>query len=380
MLDVKVNEKDDVAVIRLADARLQPDNPIGSNDSPFYNLPEACLLAICDNCDFHMLALLSTVCKKFSEFLRVRVFFKYPRFNAETSSLADVQNGLLTAARLVQCVKPKNFYFKMYRNFVSSIDWPKLSLDMVATSSEICLEMDFFKPELLANLQRISGRIKSLHLHRTVYHSDFYQIKNSCAGVSFPEVTNLTISCYAMSCYIPEFSPITIASPKLETITFRKGNIKWKNVILFCELAKQLRTVIFEECCFDQDIGHSDIREVAVLIQKRDKLKPLRMIFGRISVKKPQTLMAPVEEKLCQCLRCPRCKYQRGSPSDLFQCSCKVCQYCELNRVKNKYATQPTIVNSIEESSYEGIKEVRIIYYVILIYSLIYRVLLVCRR
>lgn len=76
LLDRKQQENSEIVLIRPADAHFQPDNPVDASTSPLYNLPDDCLLTIFDNCDFHMLATLSTVCKRLSELLRTRVFFQ----------------------------------------------------------------------------------------------------------------------------------------------------------------------------------------------------------------------------------------------------------------------------------------------------------------
>lgn len=357
LLDCKHNNSN-IETIRPADAHVQPDNPIGSDMSLFYNLPEECLLAIFNNCDFHTLALLSTVCKKFSDLLRVRVFSAIPKFNAETCSYSEVKNGLLTTSRLVQCVNPKNFHLKIFRNFLCSIDWPALSLDMKSLKSEIAVEMDFFKSEWLNNLGKTVKRVKSIHLHRSLYNNNFYQSKGNHSGISFPNATQLTISAYAMSCDIPDLSWVATSSPKLENITLRKGTIKWEHILHFCKNAKHLRHIIFENCYFDVDVSKEQIIDVAGIIRKNGNHFPLCLMFDRILIKRPQTVTSQVLEKLCLCLRCSRCNYQRQTVADQLVCGCKVCNKCGLTRINNYHATSTMTFCTKEESTYNELKEV----------------------
>lgn len=358
LLDCKQNDRGNIELIRPADAHLQPDNSFDSSTSPFFNLPDACLLAIFDNCDFHTLAVLSTVCKRFSDLLRIRVFAKIPKFNAETTNYDDVKSGLLTTSRLVQCVNPKNFHLKVYRNFLCSIDWPALTLDMKSTKSEISVEMDFFKSEWLTHLEKVAKRIKSIHLHRSVYNSNYNQTKLSHSGISFPNAMGLTISCYAMSCDIPDLSWVAKSSPKLEVIILRKGTVKWEHIISFSKQSKNLRTIMFENCYFDDDIDMAQIVDVALVVKEKGHHYPLCLIFDRILTKRPQTITPKVVEKLCQCLKCSRCNYQRSTVTDPLVCSCKVCSKCGWGRSRSYNATSTITFCTKEESTYSEIKEV----------------------
>lgn len=359
LLDCKQNERSPVESVRPADAHLQPDNSFDSTTSPFFNLPEACLLAIFDNCDFHTLALLSTVCERFSDLLRVRVFAKIPKFNAETTNYDDVKSGLLTTSRLVQCVNPKNFHLKIYRNFLCSIDWPALTLDMKSNKSEVSVEMDFFKSEWLTHLENVAKRIKSIHLHRSVYNSNHDITKSSHSGISFRNAVCLTISCYAMSCDIPDLSWVANSSPKLEVIVLRKGTVKWEHIISLSKHSKNLRTIMFENCYFDADIDKEQIVDVASVVKKKGHYHPLCLIFDSILIKRPQTITSQVSEKLCQCLKCSRCNYHRSTVTDQLVCGCKVCSKCGWSRDESYNATSTLTFCTKEESSYNAIKEVK---------------------
>lgn len=130
LLAIKQQEDNNIATIRPADAHLQPDNPVDSSTSPFYNLPDDYLLAIFKYCDIHALATLSAVCKKLSELLRTKVFAKIPKYTMTATSNEEVENGLLTVIRLIKCVSPTNFHLKLYRDPKRSMDWPTISVDM----------------------------------------------------------------------------------------------------------------------------------------------------------------------------------------------------------------------------------------------------------
>lgn len=359
LLDCKHNESSIIETIRPADAHLQPDNSFGSDASPFYDLPENCHLTIFDNCDFHTLALLSTVCRKFSDLLRIRVFSKIPKFNAETTSYNDVKSGLLTTARLVRCVNPHHFHVKIHRNFLSSIDWPSMSLDMKSSKSLLSVEMDFFRPEWLTHLDTVAKRIKKIHLHRSVYNNSYYQSNNklSHSGLSFPNATQLTISCYAMNCDVPDLAWVVSASPQLEGIGIRKGTIKWENIISFCKSAKNLKTIAFENCYFDADVNKEQIIDVACVVKKRGHHYPLCLVFDRILTKRPHTITSQVQEKLCQCLKCSRCNQERWSTGDQLKC-CKTCSKCGCSRSQVFNATSTMNFCTQEESTYSEIQSV----------------------
>lgn len=356
ILDIKHQKDNQITVIRPADAHLQPDNPVDALTSPFYNLPDDCLLSIFDHCDFHTLATLSTVCKRLSELLCTQVLAKIPKFTSVATNDNDVANGLLTVSRLVQCINPSNFHLKISRNLHSSVEWPEISVNMKSSMSAISMDMDFFKTEWLCQLEKIEKRIQSIHIHRSVYDT-------ACevtVALSFPVVTNLIISGYAGSCDIPDLSKIVCTLPKLEKISFRNGTITWDHVIKYYKIANKLQDVIFENCFFGSNIVKDQIIQIAGIVKSSGNHFPLCLLFDRIQTKNPhpRELEAPVPiNGFCKCTYCRTCDTHITNN----QCRCNVppkCQYCYSFRAKPNVPT----MTSNTESTYHEIVEVKIVF------------------
>lgn len=283
LLDCKNRTNSSIDIIQPADVHLQPDNPIDLSTSPFYNLPDDCLLEIFNKCDFHTLATVSTVCKKLSVLLRDQVFVKIMKFNSVAKNESDTMNGLLTVSRLVQSINPTNFHLKVYRNFENSIKWPAISVDMKSSKSEISFEMDFFKSEWLNACETIAKRIKSVHIHRSIY--DKSSFVESTMVELFPLSTKLTISSYSLNCKIPDMSKVVNSLPKLEVICVRSGTVDWKHIVSYCQQAKHLQYICFENCCFDSDIEMAQISQVVHAIQNEGHHFPIGLMFDRIQFK-----------------------------------------------------------------------------------------------
>lgn len=337
-----------IVLIRPADAHLQPDNPVDASTSPFYNLPDDCLLAIFKYCDFHELAALSAVCKKLSELLRTQIFAKITKFNATTADNTEVLNGLIAISRLVQCMQPSNFHLKISRNLHDSIEWPAITVDVKSSKSELFIEMGFFKSEWLRQLETIAKRFKSVHLHRTVYDKTIdFATQNAVLDIPFSMVTKLTVSGYAPPCDIPDASRVIGSLPMLEVIVLRNGTVKWAHVISYCKNARVLRDFHCEKFYFDKILTKDHIIEFANAVgSDHNSHIPVCLMFDRIR----KTTAA--EKKLCQCSTCyyHGSAYPRVQGSRSFTCGCSpiICKYCNLSNVR-----------IIEESSYEEMLQVK---------------------
>lgn len=358
LLDIKQQKDNNIVLIRPADAHLQPDNPVDPSTSPFYNMPDDCFLTIFDYCDFHTLAKLSTVCKKLSELLRTRVFAKIPKFNSVATNDTEVADGLLTVSRLVQCINPPNFHLKISRDLLSSVEWPAMSVDMKSSKSEVSVEMDFFKPEWLNRLDKIEKRIKSIHIHRSVYDSATFD--QATVALPFPAATKLTISGFSCNADIPDLSKVVTSLPKLETIFLRNGSIMWEHIVNYCRDASSLQQIIFENCLFDSEIGKERILQIvnANVISGKTEF-PLCLLFDRIEHLKTKTSAAA--EKFCGCISCPShpsFRTQFAPQLTKFICGCPMnkCSVCGRNKCVVSAANMS--FNSKEESSYDEIMQV----------------------
>lgn len=284
LIDKEQQEVNNIDMIRPADAHLQPDNPISSSSSsPFYNLPDDCLLAIFDYCDFHVLATLSMVCTKMGNLLRTRVFAKISKFNSVATNEAEVKSGLLTVSRLVQCINPSNFHLKINRNFQSPVPkpgWPAISIDMKSSmKSKISVELDFFKLECISELGNIAKRVKSIHLHHSIY-DDSTQWKQK---QDFANATEWIISGYANCCRISQFFSAFDIMPKLEVLFLRNGFIEWAHIHSCCEKAKGLNSITFEKCFFYSDVTSDTIIQIARKVKSSGNNNyPLRLMFDHI--------------------------------------------------------------------------------------------------
>lgn len=269
-----------IEIIRPADVHLQPDNPVDSSLSPFYNLPDDCLLAILDYCEIDTSAMLSTVCKKFHVLLATRVFANTPKFDLVATNDADVENALIAVSRLVQCLDPSVFHLKMVRNLWQSHQWPAISVNMTSSESKITVEMDFFKPNWLKQLDKIAKRIKCIHVHRSIYDSD--DALGKFDGETFPNATNLIITGYAIRCDIPDLTSIVASLPKLNAISLQKGIINWDHVVSYCSYSHQLRNINFQKCCFNSAVDAAQIYQIAHVIKGRHDNSRLGLMFDRI--------------------------------------------------------------------------------------------------
>lgn len=348
--------------IQPADVRLQPDNSVDPSKSPFINLPDDCFLVIFNYCDFHTLAVLSTVCKRLSELLCSRVFAKIPKFNTAATSDTEVAVGLMTVSRLVECANPSNFHLKIARNLRGSVEWPEISVDMESAKSEISIEMDFFNAEWMSQLEKIEARVKSIHIHRSAYDSSSFDEEFS--NLSFSMATKLTISGFARGCSIPDLSEVVCALPQVEMISLRNGNIDWDHVVSYCAIAKKLQNIKFENCSFDSNLKNYQICEIAKTVIENGNHFPLCVAFDRIH-NGPQTVTASVKDGLCDCpnIYCPRHSFcTRSAKTDKYSCGCRIvkCTSCGWSSSKKMSATATMTFNTKEESTYSEILEVRL--------------------
>lgn len=268
-----------IVCIQPADMHLQPDNPVDSSTSQFYNLPDNSLLAIANFCNVNTRAMLSTVCKKFSELLSTRVFAATSQFNLFATNDTEIGNALLTASRLVQCINPPGFHLKIFRDLQNSVKWPKIVVDVNSPMEKISVEMNFFKSKWLAHLHKIVKRIKSIHLRLTINDEAVF---DQFSGETFPNATEFTITGYSIRCDIPDLTPVITTLPKLEAISLRDGTVGWDHVINYCQHAKNLRNIGFQNCCFDSTMNGEQIAQIAHVIKNADKYSRLGLIFDRI--------------------------------------------------------------------------------------------------
>lgn len=297
LLDCSLNlESNRIIEIRPADVHLQPDNPVDSATSPFYNLPNGCLLAIFNFCSFDTLAMVSLVCKKMSDLLRREVFSKSTVFNFITANDVQVEKTLQTVSHLVQCLNPSVFHLKIFRNSQISAKWPAITVDLKSTKSQISIDKDFLKSEWLPHLRKIAKCIKSVHLRISINDDDDFVPFN---GDTFPNATELTVTGYSIRCDIPNLSLVISFLPKLETISLRNGTIDWQHIIDYCRLAKKLQSIGFKNCCFDSTMDAAQIVQIADAIKNGDKRPRLGLIFDCI-----QTIASNETESLCSIDSC----------------------------------------------------------------------------
>lgn len=278
LLDCKQHqESKNIVTIRPADAHLQPDNPVDPSTTPFFNLTDDCFLAIFDYCDFDTLAMLSTVCKKMCELLRTRVFGKIAIYKSDTSNEAGVKNGLLTVSRLVQCINPPNFRLKIRRS--ARADWAAITVDMTSFKSVVFVETDFFTSECASELEKMAKRIKTIHLHCSIYD---YSVLEPDGGAVFPNVTRLILSASSNSCNISDLLSVVERMPKLEALSLRNGYIQWKRLCTCCEKAVNLQSIEFTTCLFDSEIQAEQSRKLTNAFKKAAKKNQVCLTFDQI--------------------------------------------------------------------------------------------------
>lgn len=284
LIDSKQNPHSNVEMIRPADVHRQPDNPIDSSKSPFYNLPDECLLVIFGNCDFNTLAALTVVCRKFCHLLRDSVFSNEFSFNKVTTNSTEVTNALVTVNRLVQCVNPVAFHVKIYRN-IQFIKWPSVSVDLASSEkNKLSIDVSFFKAEWLIWLEPIAKRIISIFIRRTVY--DKCLPYHGHDTLLWPNTTVLIVRGFSMKKSVPNFTSLIATMPNLEIISLQ--NLLYNKMELTNLYAKKLQKIYFEKCTFESDITKKQIIDLANVVRGHGTIFPLCISFDRIQFLKQQ--------------------------------------------------------------------------------------------
>lgn len=274
--------------IRPAYAHQQPDNSMNSTDSSFENLPDECLLRIFKNLDYMTLATLSVVCKKICRLLKDNIFLNMCRFEGKTSSDTEVENTLIAANRIIQCIEPRAFHMKIYRNLTKSHLWPTIIVDFCfGEKSRLSIEMEFFIKKWLCKLEPMARYINTIHFRCTIY-DDILPYKQR-EKVMWPNATVLIVSGFSIRKAIPDFSSVVTALPKLEDLIIR--NLFFNlNIKDYC-YGKQLRNIVFENCSFISDKTEKQIWKVVGVVKQKKNDFPLCIKFDRIKFLKTETFL-----------------------------------------------------------------------------------------
>lgn len=220
LIDFKQNPAANIESMRPADAHQQPDNPVASTESPLYNLPDNCLLAIFRHCDINTIANLSAVCKKMSQLLRDKVLSEKFEYEAVASNEIEVINALTTASRLIQCVDPVHFHMKIYRNLKNSHTWPSVYVNFVyLEKSKLSIERKFYHADWLEKLNSIAKRFKVIHARWTVYDIN---VLAAPAKFIWPNATALIISGFSKKIPITYMESFVGGLPIVEAISIQK--------------------------------------------------------------------------------------------------------------------------------------------------------------
>lgn len=277
LVDHKQNPLRNIELIRPADVHQQPDNPLDLSMSPFYSLPDKCILVIFGYCDVNSLANLSVVCKKMCQLLRDRVFKHRMKFDLLTVSKTNVEDALVTVSRLVQCIGPKTFHIKMCRSF-QSIKWPTVTLDLVGTeTNKLSVDVSFFKSDWLCFLDPIAKLVNTICVRRSVY--DKYLPYNGSEKLLWPNSTLLIMKGFSSKKAVPDFTSIVAAMPNLEIILIQRLLFKMELKSLY---TKTLKKIYFENCSFKSDISKEQLLGMANHVKTKGTTFPLCLIFDRI--------------------------------------------------------------------------------------------------
>ncbi len=331
LIDCKQHPQQNIKRMRPADVHQQPDNPIDLSMSPFYNLPDQCLLTIFRYCDIASLTTLSVVCKKMCQLLRERVLSDTLKFEAETTGNIQTLDALVTVSRLVQCIDPKTFHIKINRN-IHHYQWPSITVDFVSSEeNQLSVDVSFYKTEWLSMLDAISSLIHSVFVQRTTYDANLPF--NGSGQLSWPNATLLIMKGFSTKKSVPDFTSLVAAMPKLETIVIKNLLFKMNLKSLH---TKSLKKIYFENCSFKSDISKDQIVHMANHVKAQGTgVFPLCLIFDRIQYLRQQHVTYPI---------------QFGGYDD----ECDTDDESENNDVyKNEYK-EPEYISIVQESTYSG--------------------------
>lgn len=285
LIDNKQNASRNIELVRPAFAHQQPDNSMNSGKSSFYSLPDECILRIFENLDHTTLATLSVVCKKVSRLLKDHVFVNMCRFEGGASSDAEVEKTIIAASRIIQCIEPKSFHMKIFRNLSKSHLWPAIIIDFCYTEKRrLSIEMEFLIKKWLCKLEPIARLIDSIHFRCTIYDDALpYNLRDK---VIWPNATVLIISGYTMRKPVPDFSSVVASLPKLQNLFIRNlfFNLNLKE---YCS-GKNLRNIVFENCSFISDKTERQIWKVVNVVKQKKNDFPLCIKFDRIKYLKTE--------------------------------------------------------------------------------------------
>lgn len=137
-------------------------------------------------------------------------------------------------------------------------------------------------------------RIKSMHIYCSVYDSGVFQ--GTPMRKPFP---NATWSVHMHIAHNYDTSAMVVAAdflPKLEGISLQYGTVNWNYILNYCKLAKQLKTIILENCLLDHRFIRMDIIEMADVVQSI--IFPLRLVFDRSKTQAPISVFRVEKELL----------------------------------------------------------------------------------
>lgn len=273
-----------VESIRPAFSHQQPDNSMDSTRSTLYNLPDECLLKIIKKLNLFNAATLSVVCKKMQRLIKENVFVNERRLTFQTTNDAEVVVMLVFARRIINCVKPKAFHLKMYRNLATSEAtshlWPEIEIDLYYDEkSRLSVEMEFFRNSFLGALELIATRIATIHIQCTIYDTLLHFKRDE--ELLWAKATKLILSGFSMSKRIPNFAAVVNSLPRLEELYFQNWffNDKIKN---FCT-GQHLRYISFEKCSFLPERMENQISNIPPIVKQRtSNIFPLCIKFDSI--------------------------------------------------------------------------------------------------
>lgn len=270
---------------------------MNSTESSFHGLPDECLLTIFKKLDYKTLATLSVVCKKICRLLKENVFVNICRFEGETSNDAEVENTLIAANRIIQCIEPKTFHMKIFRNLSKSHLWPAIVIDFCYTEkSRLSIEMEFFIKKWLCKLEPMAKLISSIHFRCTIY-DDVLPYKQR-DKVIWPNATVLIVSGFALRKSIPDFTSVVTALPKLEDLFIR--NLFFNLNIKDYSYGKHLRNIVFENCSFISDKTERQIWKLVNVVKQKKNDFPLCIKFDRIKFLKTESFLECCDVKFHQ--------------------------------------------------------------------------------
>ncbi len=237
-----------------------------STQSTLYNLPDECLLKIFKKLDLHTTATLSAVCTKMHRLIKENVFVKTRSMKFTARNDADVVDALVTARRIIDCVKPKAFHLKMYRNVARCHLWPDIEIDFgYDEKSRLSIEMEFFRKSLLGELKLIAKSIATIHIQSTIYDTWLHFKEEK--GICWANATKLILSGFAMTKGIPDFAAVVKSLPKLKELYFQNWFFN-DNIIHYCK-AQHLRYISFEKCSFLPAKMENQISNIPAIVKQR---------------------------------------------------------------------------------------------------------------